>query len=182
MSSCIITTTLRYASCSASLLMHRQHSCGEPIINISYDLWRHRIVDIRPQGAILHNLWKFHRDRLSRLREKYYQHLCDNNNNADIPRGFALHIRSLPRHKYITITSVTFHQLNQKLLSARRSKVEAKIMITVKYVLALSSKQCNRTFLGRLLKSPAITLDLTHHHIAEPLNHMPMLILCMKLA
>ena len=115
-----------FNSWSASLLMHRQHSCREPIINISYYLWRHRIVDIRSQGAIRYNLWKFHRDRLSRLREKYYQHVCDNNNNADIPRGFALHIRFLPRHKNITITSVTFHQLNHKLMSARRSKFEGE--------------------------------------------------------
>jgi hypothetical protein len=56
-------------------LEHQPHSCREPIINISYDLWRHRIVDIRPPGAIIHNIWKFHRDRLSRLREKYNQHL-----------------------------------------------------------------------------------------------------------
>ena len=33
-------------SCTARLLMNRQ-LFRKPIINISYDLWRHRIVDIR---------------------------------------------------------------------------------------------------------------------------------------
>ena len=33
---------------------------------------------------VLHNLIKFHRDRFSRLREKYNQHLYENNNNEGI--------------------------------------------------------------------------------------------------
>ena len=36
---------------------------------------------IAPHESILHNLCKFHRNRLSRLREKCNLHLGDNSNN-----------------------------------------------------------------------------------------------------
>ena len=43
-------------------------------------IWRHRITAIRPHENILYNLWKFNRNRLSRLREKCNLRFDDNNN------------------------------------------------------------------------------------------------------